>query len=299
MRTKLHLNAIGLLLLIALGLGLTLWRSAPEPTERTAPEAPQELVSMAPSITETLLVLGAHERIVGVSSFCHLPPSLNQLPRLGGQLDPDLEGILRLQPELVLTLGQHPSLNQELSQLGVASEGIPMDTLPEIKAAFMRLGELAQREEEAQELVRTLDVALERARAHTSDLQSPPRVALIIARTPGEIGGLYAAGVQSYLGQVLQACGAENAFSVSEAWPEISVEALVRAQPDLIIELYPGPERCPEPRALQQMWRDALPGLEAAQSGRVQTICATYAVVPGPGLVQLIEALSERMSSAK
>ena len=282
----------GGLLLVAMLLWWAAPASQPSPSE-TIPEAPERMVAMAPSITELVFALGAGDKLVGVSSFSSYPPQAQDLPSLGGQLDPDLEGILRLDPDLVITLGYQPQLSSQLNKLQIPTLSLPMDSLAELNQAYALLGERLKAQAQAQSLSEALHTALSLAHTQIGQQQAPPVVALFIARQTESLRGLYAAGDESYLGEVLAAMGAINAFSGNGRWPAVGIEEVFRADPDVIIELYPSGPLCPKNANLQRLWQTHLPQLQAVKKGRIHAICEDYAVVPGPRLPLLIGALTD------
>ena len=81
--------------------------------------APQRIVSTAPSFTETLFAIGAGERVVAVSTYCHYPEAANRLPRVGSYLQPNVEAIARLQPDLVLVHAEQKTTLTQLAGLGI------------------------------------------------------------------------------------------------------------------------------------------------------------------------------------
>ncbi|MEZ5365921.1 MAG: helical backbone metal receptor [Bryobacterales bacterium] len=84
-----------------------------------ASASPQRIISAAPSITEMLYALGAGPRVVAVTSFCHYPPEVRQKPKIGTYLEPNMEAILALRPDLVVILQEHGELRDQLERLGL------------------------------------------------------------------------------------------------------------------------------------------------------------------------------------
>ncbi|MFN9084106.1 MAG: helical backbone metal receptor, partial [Acidobacteriota bacterium] len=79
-----------------------------------AAAVPERIVSTAPSFTEMLFALGAGDRVVAVSTYCHYPPAVDRLPRIGTYLEPNVEAIIRLRPNLVLVHAEHPQIVRQL-----------------------------------------------------------------------------------------------------------------------------------------------------------------------------------------
>jgi iron complex transport system substrate-binding protein len=246
----------------------------------------QRVVSLAPHATELLFVAGAGARIVGVMAGSDFPEAARALPVVGTSSALDLERILMLRPDLIVTWPYTTPAQVELLQ----ARGIPVfvtnpRTMSGIADDLERLGTLAG----------TADVA----RAAAARFRE--RLSMLTARTAGkatvrvfyEVSDkpLYTIGGEHLITQALRACGAENVFaSLSLPAPEVSVEAVLAARPDAIVAGTGGALR---PRWLDD-WR-RWPDLPAAQSGRLYAVDANLLHRAGPrfadGVAQLCEAV--------
>jgi len=95
--------------------------AAPSARERQAAGPPQRIVSIVPAVTEMLFAIGAGPQVVAVSSFDTWPPDVKGLTRVGGLLDPDIERVLRLRPDLVVVYGSTPEVREKLERAGIAT----------------------------------------------------------------------------------------------------------------------------------------------------------------------------------
>jgi iron complex transport system substrate-binding protein len=192
---------------------------------------PQRVVSMAPSLTDLVLELGARERLVGVSRF-DAEPELAVVTKVGGLYDPNLEAVVRLHPDLVLGLDGvafAPSL-QALRASGLEVLPLRSDTLDEVRDSLRKLGailDLGPRAERSWSDLSKLIVAMRaQSRGHP-----PVRCAIAVDFRP-----LVLAGRGSYLNPLIEAAGGENVSTSSLAWPTSSAEQLLASKVEVLID---------------------------------------------------------------
>ncbi len=197
------------------------------------PATPQRIVSLAPSLTDIVLGLGAGERLVGVSRFDD-DPRVAGLPRAGGLLDASLEAVVRLHPDLVLALDGAVEAPKclALRRAGLKVLALRADALPEVIASIQaisaELGVLDAGERMTAELEGV--IAATRARVQ-AERRSLVRTAVVVGWRP-----LVLAGRASYVEPLLEAAGGENVSTTELAWPTYSVEAMVAEAPEVIID---------------------------------------------------------------
>jgi len=244
------------------------------PRQHLGPPVPAQVkrvVTLAPSLSEIVLALGAGDRLVGVTRFDD-DPRTAKLPRIGGYNDPQPEAVLGLKPDLVLAEPAPANRGpvETLARLGVPVEAFPLSTVDEIEQALEGIGNLVGMQGPADLLVRGIHIARTFSRASPLPKR---RVLLVFGLEP-----LVVAGPHSFAGELLDDTGAQNAAGdPAQPFARMNAEAAVRASPDVIvlcgIDAPPG--------------RPILPGLEKA---RVATLRSTALLHPGP---RLPEALSD------
>ncbi|MFZ9889858.1 MAG: ABC transporter substrate-binding protein [Myxococcota bacterium] len=208
------------------------WHRPPEES-LALPTSPQRIVSLAPVLTETLFALGVGARVVGVTRFCDRPAAATTLPRVGGFIDPQLEAILALKPDLVVAM---PSLGQRSLLDRLREQGIPIavlfgDTLAEVRDMIAFLGVAVGEPERAAALRATLDAGLARIRDEARLRDIVPRVVVAVQSQP-----LVVAGPGTFADEAIIAAGGVPAVSrEAPAWPSWSLEALLASRPDVII----------------------------------------------------------------
>lgn len=261
----------------------------------TAQPRPERIISIVPSLTETLFAIGAGPEVVGVGSFDTYPSEVATLPRVGGLIDPDMERILALRPDLVVL---HTSQQDQIQQLMRAS--IPVftythggldDTLSVIRELGVRTGHATGAERVTSEIQQRLaDI-----RARTGG-RTRPRVLLVFGREPRSLRNIYASGGYGFLHDMLEAAGGDNVFAdVQRESVQLTSEAIVTAAPDVIIELTYDDRMTPDNQASEIAVWNRLPAIPAVRNGRVHLLLGNQFVVPGPRLAEATAAIARAL----
>jgi iron complex transport system substrate-binding protein len=242
------------------------------------------VVSLNPSLTATLVALGATDKLVGVDDYSARQQSaVRELPAVGGLFNPSLEAILALEPDLVVLVpsAQQRDLRARLEALGVEVLGLPNITLAELLASIETLGARVGKETAARARVREIQSAW-RATAAASAARPRVRAVLVLQRDP-----LYVVGRGSFIDSMLDAAGAQNTGNAfAEPYPRASLEWLIAAAPELILDASEDPE---EPREYWARW----PSLPAVAKGRVERVVASQVTLPGPYPERALALLAE------
>lgn len=255
-------------------------------------ESHQRLVIIGPSTAEVVCALGACDRVVGVDRFTIFPPELDDLPRVGGLFDPDLERIIALQPDLVILRGRNSDLERLCEQSSIELFLDQTDSLATLRELMAQLGTKLNREVRARALIDELNARLDRIQARSVGL-SAPRVLMTISRRPGTFSNVLTAGKGSFLTEVVELAGGRNVFEdVPLAYPQVSPESMLATQPEVIVEFLPG-ETWGEPQrdALLREW-EGLGSSPATRAGRVHVINEDHALIPSPRIVDVVDRLS-------
>ena len=190
--------------------------------------APQRVVSLLPSLTETVCALGECARLVGVDRYSNHPAEVRRLPQLGGGLDPSVEAVVALRPDVVLIAGSAPAA-QRLEALGLKVLALEPRNLADVQRVSGVLGTLLQ-VPDPQRLWRAME-----AEVAAAARSLPPGARN--ARVYFEVGaGPYAAGTSSFIGELLQRLGVRNIVGPElGAFPKLNPEFVVRADPDVVL----------------------------------------------------------------
>lgn len=257
--------------------------------ERLAlPAPPSRIVSLVPSATDLLVALGAADRLVGRTRYDRAP-ELDGVASLGGGLDPNLEALVALRPDLVI-VSPFEAARAALSRL--EGMGIPLyaartGTLEDVRTLAGNLGHLLgpPMADRARVLLDSLEAGLEALARERADGPRPTVFYLVWDNPPMTVGP------GSYLDDLIRAAGGRNVFDDAPSpWPQVSLEEIVRRQPDWVI--LSGREAGGEERL---RWIREAPGwreLRAVQEGRVQVVEGDLFNRPGPRLLEAARTLA-------
>ncbi len=289
---------IALLIFAAIVALRSIFFSAPPPTPPPVSAAtPQRIVSLAPSITETLFALGLGDRVVGVTRYCTYPPEAQTRAIVGGFVDPNYEAIVKLEPDLVALLVIHDEAKTRLAGLRIPILAVDHRTIPGILDSFIALADRCDARDRGLALAAECRARMDAVERKTRNL-SKPRVLVSSAREfgTGRIESIYAAGRNQWHDELIRLAGGENAYPDDGiAFPEISPEGILRINPDVIVELAPKAETGKYTKEEIIAEWNSVPGLRAAQEKRIYILNGDYVGLPGPRFVQLLEDIARAL----
>ncbi len=235
---------------------------------------PQRIVSLLPSLTETVCALDACHRLVGVDRYSNHPAQVRALPQVGGGLDPNIEAIVALKPDLVL-MSMSSRAAERLEALGLKVAALDTKTHADVRRVLEKVGTLLG-VGDAQRVWRAIDAGVSAAAQSLSAKARNTRVYFEVSRGP------YAAGETSFIGETLTRLGVKNVVPASLGpFPKLNPEYVVRANPDVIMI---------GNRSMQAMV--PYPGWQSIKAVREQRICvfpnddAETIVRPGPRMAE-------------
>ena len=246
---------------------------------------PQRIVSLLPSLTETVCALGQCQRLVGVDRYSNFPESVTHLPQVGGGLDPNIEAIVALKPDLVLVASSSRSADR-LRTLGLVVVSLEPKTHADVKRVIQTLGVLLEAPN-AEMVWKDIDASLEAAAKSLSPKARGLRVYFEVSQAP------HAAGEASFIGETLSRLGAKNIVpSQLGPFPKLNPEFIVRADPDVIMvgdRNYVGMDKRPGWAAMRAM-----------KEKRVCIYASTMSddlVRPGPRMAEGARAMAKCLES--
>ncbi|HWF83739.1 MAG TPA: helical backbone metal receptor [Vicinamibacterales bacterium] len=255
---------------------------------RAAP--PARIVSTSPSITETLFALGLGDRVVGVSAFCRFPPQVLKLPKVGTFLEPDAELIAGLQPDLVVVHELSTGIDRKLRSLRIPFVVVDRGTLASVFSSIRQIAARAGVAGRGDLLVADIERRLQTVRGAGASAPRP-RVLFIIGRNPGMLTDLVAVGPGSYINDLIEIAGGKNVLAINgqPEYPRISMETVLRLDPDVIVDTVDMGETEAERRLRQpineRLW-SAYGTLAAVRTRRLYSATTDALVVPGPRVVE-------------
>lgn len=286
------LAAIGSVLAWLIGGATT---TGSESTKIQVASAPQRIVCAAPSITELVFALGQGDRVIGVTDMCVYPPEgIRQKARIGGLYNPNRERILKMGPDLIITSGGFDALNALAASHGIASCSVRMDTLKDIRAAVLKVGRVLGCADEATQVLARFDAELDDVRTRVKPYR-PRRVYLCMTHHPGGLSSLSTCGNTTFLSELMDIAGGVNIFSdVKGAWPQVSKEALLKREPEVILEVQSGDMGVDTDRfaRLRRDWA-SLASLPAVQKGEIHFLTQDYIYIPSVRAPQIARRMAE------
>jgi iron complex transport system substrate-binding protein len=250
------------------------------------PAEVKRIVTLAPNLTETIYALGLGDRLVGDTNFCDTPEAAKSKPHVGNPQNPSLEAIVALHPDLVLATTSINTLEtaDALKRLGIAVYTSDPQTVRGMLDSTSHVAEVIGAAQQGTELVSRMQQRLDALHARLSE-RPMVHVLFVVWLEP-----LQTIGQNTFIADALRWAGAESVLVSKQNWPHLSLEEVVRLQPDYIVftEDHGGgvSTELADLRA-RPVWRD----LDAVERGHVVNV-SEEVVRPSPGLVDVIEQLA-------
>ena len=254
-----------------------------------AREQPEKIVSLAPSITESLYQLGVEEELIAVTSYCNYPPQAKTKEIIGTIINPNIEKIYSLSPDLVLANNgiNRSQTIEKLKSLGLKVVALDeCNTFDDITKSFIQLGKLTGREEEARAIIKKVEAEVKSITQKLKAL-SPVRVFWEVGARP-----LVSVGPQSFANEFIRYSGSINIFAdTSGSHPRVSREEVLKRNPEVIMLVAMGDVK-EEEKIYWQKFKD----LDAVKFNRIYIINADKVCRPTPvsfsrGLKEVVKLL--------
>jgi len=249
------------------------------------PQPVRRIVSLAPSATETLFALGLGDRIVGDTDFCDYPPEAKRKTRIGGPVDPNIEVIAALHPDLVVATPVNRIASvHSLEQLGIPVYGTDPRSVEQVLTSTERLGELLGAGDAGRSLLANLRARLSQIDRRLVGL--PPQTVMMVVW----LDPLISVGRNTFLEDALRRAGAHSIIDTQQSWPNINLEEVIRLQPKYLIFSSDDPQQVQRQLAELQdrpAWRQ----LDAVRNRRFIVVPEAISH-PSPRLVDGIEQLA-------
>jgi iron complex transport system substrate-binding protein len=287
---------VAVIAILAVGCQRPAANVSPQPTRQvvddlgrtvTVPVKITRVVSTAPSVTENVFAVGGGDRLVGVTTFCNYPEEAKAIAKVGDTLNPNMETIVTLKPDVVLvsTASQIENFAKVLADNGIAVYVTNPATLDDVFKNIERLGELFGTQERVGKLLPDLKRRVGAVWDKVRDAQTL-RVFVQISREP-----LFAIGKDSFLNNVIITAGGESVTAdVVTAYPKLNPEAATVMDPEAII-ISESPDN--------QQPNDAFRNSPAVKNGRIYKISADLLSRPGPRLVDAMEQIAKDLHPDK
>ena len=246
--------------------------------------ARMRIVSLAPSVTETLFALGAGPDVVGVSQYCDYPAQVRDLPRVGSFLTPNLEAIIALRPTLVVGLELSSDVRQirALNSMGYPVLLVSDDSLQQIETGIETVGARINRQPQAHRLVAEIQTQIAAVRNRLANVK-PERALMLVGHQP-----MVAVGAGTYLDELMRIARADNiAAAAGEQWPHLSMEYIIAMRPEVVLDGSMGSD----PSSPSGFW-ERYPAIPAVRDHRVLGYAQDPILHAGPRVGQSLEIIA-------
>ncbi len=196
--------------------------------------AQERIIALSPSISEIVFALGKGEELVGVSEYASYPEEVKRITKVGGYSNPSLEKIFSLNPTIVIGQTHYNKTLQQLNKLGIKTLTLEMSTIENIKGSIVQIAKAL--DTDPAPLLQPIDEAILTVKGSS---KKDKRVLIIYGLSLDINRGLYIAGHNIFYEDILNLCGAENAYDKEElSQPVLHYEGLIETNPDMVILLY-------------------------------------------------------------
>jgi len=256
------------------------------------PQLPSRIVSLAPSLTETLYALGLQDRLVGDTDFCDYPPDAQKKRKVGGIINPNLEEIAALHPDLVLVTKEINRLEtvRALDALGIPAYATHARNVDDILSTTQKLADLLGVPEAGKSLAADLQARLATLHARLEALP-PSRVLFIVWTRP-----LISVGKNTFIADALRKADAASIVDATQDWPQMNLEEVVRLQPEYLV--FAASHADSAARDFESL--SVLPGWKLLDAVRNRRFAVISDAVnrPAPRIVSAIEDLARQLHPA-
>lgn len=268
-----------ILLLVLSGCG--------NPSEQRASNSlPARIISLAPNITETIFALGLEDNLVGATTYCTYPDAALAVSRIGGFGQVNYEAIVSLKPDLVILHQEYEEDKKRLKGLNIPYLETGSYFISDILDTIKVIGKRCGAEKESRALLQKISQAIDSFESHADE---HPLVLITFSSSGDDVEQVHAFGTECLHNELLELAGGKNVVQGKLPYSTLSREALLRLNPDIIIELAPGQPKAADP---VKAWRQ-LDAINAVKHGQVYQLTGDYTCIPGPRFIQTLKDFSD------
>ena len=258
-------------------------------------EGPRRIISLVPATTEMLFAMGAGGRVAGVSNYDRFPPDVSTLPRVGGLLDPDVERVLSLKPDLVIVYDTQVDLIRQLERARIPIFGYRHRDLRDITETMRTLGARIGARDAADTAASRIEQQLAATGRRVAG-RPRPKTLLVFGREQGTLRHINASGGYGFLHDLLELAGGANVLAdLTKQAVDMSSELVLTRAPEVILELHYGESLRPERLGPERLVWNALASVPAVKTKRVYLLGGDEFVVPGPRIVIAAERFARTL----
>jgi iron complex transport system substrate-binding protein len=248
-------------------------------------EVPQKIVSLSPSNTEILFALGAGERIVGVTSYCDYPEEAKKVEQMGDYEGPNMELIMKVQPDVVLAGYIQEELVKNLEDVGIPVIVTEAESFEAIYQSISLIGKVTGTDAEAEKITTEMKTKIAEIEAKTKDKEKPT-VFYLVWTDP-----LMTAGSKTFINDVIKAAGGINVAEKVDGWAKYSAEELVQDNPEILVAALHSTDSGMTKEDLSK--NQIFSKLGCVKQGEIHVMSDDNIISrPGPRIVQAIEEMA-------
>ena len=254
--------------------------------ENTAPC--QRIVSTAPSITETLFDLGLGENVVGVTENCHYPEEVKSKSKIGKAFSVSSEAVVALKPDVVFVLSAYGELASKMKAAGMKTVILDQTSVQGFVDSIDVVAQTCKIQEKGKDFKAKFEPYLKK-----NEKEGEKKKILILVGRDYEnstIKDAYAVGDDRFLNEIINLCGATNAYTGNMAYPKIQLEGILSLNPDIVIDIITANDLTPEKLDfIAKSWSNL--DINAVKNGKVFIKTEDFWSLPGPRFVKIIEEI--------
>lgn len=249
--------------------------------------AAERIVTLSPAIAEIVSGVGEEVSIVAVSDYTLYPRGLRDRPKVGGYMTLSIEKVLSHKPTLVIGLTYQKAFLSQLQAFGIRTQMVRLESIEDIKESIGLVAELLHHYEAGQRLLAEIEMSVKKA----PKLSMPRSVLIVFANSSALSRDVYVAGHDLFFEEVLQICGASNAYTSNYSLqPVLNIESIIATNPDHVLLLLGALDKVAASEVKSQ-WQ-ALP-IKAAKENKIDVIQNDYILIPSQRIAQTITIICE------
>jgi iron complex transport system substrate-binding protein len=263
-------------------------------SQSSSTQTSHRIISLAPSITETLFALGLGDNVVAVTNYCDFPAKVSKLTKVGGFINPNLETIIALQPDLVILLANQQRVVEQLQQLNIPTLPVLNTSLDDIKQTIATIGQQTQHQQQADELLNKINQKIAVIAEKTKGLARPTVMVTMGHSINSEhMKQIFIAGQHDFYNDLITLAGGQNVYQAQQpSVPSLSIEGIMQLNPQIIFDIYPeADDHNSDLGQVLRQWHN-LVYVDAIKNNRIHIIEQNYATIPGPRIFLLLDQLA-------
>lgn len=253
----------------------------------------ERVVSLAPAITEIIFKIGHGSTIVGNTKFCDYPEQANYIKKIGGYLDINIEMIIALKPDVIFHYPEHSLRLNKLKEYTRLVQ-LPHKDIDDLIKSIMIISHELRSESSGEGLIRHIRGNLDNVKNRNKNLNKK-KVLIVIGRDSRQLKNITIIGKGDFLNEILEISGGENAYSGKIPYPSVSIESIIKMDPEIVIE-FSFLKKVPTKNFVISLW-EKFPLIRAVREGNIQIIRDDFWVRPGPRVVNIAESMYKMLNS--